>query len=287
MFCRFGLVLERRPVVVAAWLKVVWTRPVSRVDQVGQRVEVGVLQLGQLAPGLDLLDDRVLVADLLEHPGVGREAGFAAALAGQLEFLEEDAADLLRRADRELLAGELVDVLLQLVDPLAEAGADLGEALGVELQPLAFHRREDADQRQLDLAHQRLEAEADDPRQLVLGEGGDEARLLGRVEPRLGLLAERQLAVVLVLAVAAGVVGAGRDADPGVGGELGQLVGAALRLDQVGGEHRVVLQSQLDPLAGGGGEQPVAAAAEALQVVAGERLVGERDGELVVGVRRR
>jgi hypothetical protein len=29
MFCRFGLVLERRPVVVEAWWKVVWIRPVS------------------------------------------------------------------------------------------------------------------------------------------------------------------------------------------------------------------------------------------------------------------
>ena len=82
-----------------------------------------------------------------------------------------------------------------------------------------------------------------------------------------------------------GGVGGGRDADAGVGGELVQLVGAALRLDQVGGEHRVVLQSQLHALSGGGGEQSVAAAAETLQVVARERLVGERDGELVVGVR--
>ena len=61
-----------------------------RVDQVGEGVEVGALQLGQLAPGLDLLDDRVLVADLGEDAGVGREAGFAAALAGQAELLEED-----------------------------------------------------------------------------------------------------------------------------------------------------------------------------------------------------
>src|SRR6185312_15036247 len=38
-----------------------------------------------------------------------------------------------------------------------------------------------------------------------------------------------------------------------------------------------------DPLAGGGGEQAVAAAAERLQVVAGERLVGEGDGKLVLG----
>ena len=83
------------------------------VDQVRQRVEVGVLQLGQLAPGLDLLDDRVLVADLGEDAGVGREAGLAAALAGQAELLEEDRADLLRRADRELLPGQLVDLRLE------------------------------------------------------------------------------------------------------------------------------------------------------------------------------
>src|ERR1700760_1053062 len=103
--------------------------------------------------------------------------------------------------------------------------------------------------------------------------------------PRLGLLGERQLAVVLVFAVRPRVVGGRSDADARVGGELGQLVGAALRLDQVGGEHRVVLEAQLDALAGGGGEQAMATAAEALQVVAGERLVGESDRELVVGVR--
>ena len=169
------------------------------VDQVRQRVEVGVLQLGQLAPGLDLLDDRVLVADLGEDAGVGREAGFAAPLAGQAELLEEDAADLLRRADRELLLGQLEDLLLQRLDPLAEAGADLGQALGVELQPLAFHRREDVDQRQLDLAQQVLEAELLDAGALDVGESGDQARFLGRLETGLAVAVERELAVVLVL----------------------------------------------------------------------------------------
>ena len=60
------------------------------VDQRRQRVEVGVLELGQLAPALDLGDDRVLVAELAEHPGVGGEAGLAAALLGQPELVEED-----------------------------------------------------------------------------------------------------------------------------------------------------------------------------------------------------
>jgi hypothetical protein len=40
-------------------------------DQGRQRVQIGVLELGELAPGLDLWDDLVLVADLREDAGVG------------------------------------------------------------------------------------------------------------------------------------------------------------------------------------------------------------------------
>ena len=47
----------------------------------GQHVEVGLGELVELAPALDLRDDLVLVADRLQHARVGREAGLAAALA--------------------------------------------------------------------------------------------------------------------------------------------------------------------------------------------------------------
>ena len=70
----------------------------------GQHVEVGLGELVELAPALDLRDDLVLVADRLEHARVGRVAGLAAALARQAELVEEDLAELLGRADRELLA---------------------------------------------------------------------------------------------------------------------------------------------------------------------------------------
>ena len=118
MFCRFGLVLESRPVAARTWLKVVWMRPSSGSIELGQRVEVGVLQLRQLAPALDLVDDLVLVADLGEDARVGREAGLAAPLLGQPELVEEHLAELLRRADRELAPGELVDLGLQRLDLL-------------------------------------------------------------------------------------------------------------------------------------------------------------------------
>ena len=35
MFCRFGLVLESRPVAAVTWLKVVWMRPVSESTSSG------------------------------------------------------------------------------------------------------------------------------------------------------------------------------------------------------------------------------------------------------------
>ena len=74
---------------VAVWLKVVCRRPSSPISS-GKRVEVGRLQLRELAPLLDRRDDLVLVADRLEHARVGGEAGLAAALARQPELLEQD-----------------------------------------------------------------------------------------------------------------------------------------------------------------------------------------------------
>ena len=153
MFWRFGLVLDRRPVVVAVWLKVVCSRP-SVVDQLGEGVEVGRLELRDLAPLLDRRDDLVLVADRLQHAGVGREAGLAAALVRQAELVEQDRRELLRRADRELLAGQLPDSPLELDRALVEALADRAQALDVELDAGALHLDQHVDERQLDLVEE-------------------------------------------------------------------------------------------------------------------------------------
>ena len=89
-----------------------WIRD-SRVDELRQHVEVGLGELVELAPALDLGDDLVLVADRLQHARVGREAGLAAALLRQPELLEQHLAELLGRADDELLARQVPDLLLE------------------------------------------------------------------------------------------------------------------------------------------------------------------------------
>ena len=169
MFCRFGSVLDRRPVAVAVWLKVVCSRP-SSADQLGEGVEVGRLQLRDLAPLLDRGDDLVLVADRLEHAGVGREAGLAAALARQAELLEQDRRELLRRADRELLARQLPDAALELARARVEARADLAQALDVELHARALHLHQHVHERQLDLVEQPRQAVLLEPVALALGQ---------------------------------------------------------------------------------------------------------------------
>ena len=73
------------------------------VDQLRQHVEVGLDELVELAPALDLGDDLVLVADRLQHARVGGEArSCRGACCDSPSLLEQDLAELLRRADREL-----------------------------------------------------------------------------------------------------------------------------------------------------------------------------------------
>src|SRR5581483_2550661 len=86
-----------------------------RPDQVRERAEVRVDELRQLAPFLDDADERVLVADRAQHARVGRVARLPLAPGRELELLEEDPRDLLRRAEHELLARELVRLRLELL----------------------------------------------------------------------------------------------------------------------------------------------------------------------------
>ncbi len=154
------------------------------IDQLGQRVEVGVLELRQLAPALDLLDDRMLVADLRQHPGVGREAGLAAPLLRQPQLLEQHRRELLRRADRELVPGEVPDLVLKLVGPAGDPRRHLLDALRVDEDPGALHRRQHLDQRHLDVGQQRLEPQLLEPLALAARELPHQAGLGGRVGRR-------------------------------------------------------------------------------------------------------
>ena len=138
-----------------------------------------------------------------------REAGLAAALAAEPELLEQDVAELLGRADHELLARQLPDLALELGGVGADAGGGLLELDGVELDPLLLALAQHVDERQLDLLQQVDEPALVDLLGLALGERVDEH-------------GERGLVVL------------GVDREPALLGELVERVAAAGGIEQVG-----------------------------------------------------
>src|SRR5690606_26101027 len=151
-----------------------------------QRVEVRALELADLAVLEDRLDDRVL--ELLERVGLGGPAGLRAAhtLGGEAELVEQELAELLRRADIELAAGELVDLLLERSEARLHVGRELLEVRGVDVNAHALDSREQIRDRQLDIAIERPEATRFD----ALGEliGDRQERVRDRAGPRSGAL---------------------------------------------------------------------------------------------------
>src|SRR6476661_2060632 len=83
--------------------------------------------------GLTLERRPVVVADLGKHPGIRREPRLAPALLRQTEPGEQHLAELLWRADRELVPRKLEDLALELGDSVGHSRPDLGQALAVEL----------------------------------------------------------------------------------------------------------------------------------------------------------
>ena len=123
----------------------------------------------------------MLVADRLQDARVGREAGLAAALLRQAELLEEHRAELLGRADDELLARER---------PRSRARArrissphalvDLGQPVDVQPDAGQLHVAQDVHERQLDVVEQRLQAALGELLALPGGQRADEHRVGGR-----------------------------------------------------------------------------------------------------------
>ena len=128
--------------------------PGFRDDVGGQRVEVGGLELGGLAIGEDVADDRVLAFERGERLLVGFVlAGLGLLrLVGETELVEEDFSQLLGRGDVERAVGVDVDGFRQLVDLDLQLVADDAKRGGIDGDALHFHADEHRQQRAFDFA---------------------------------------------------------------------------------------------------------------------------------------
>ena len=175
MFWRLGSVLDSRPVAVAAWLKVVCRRPVLFGDQLGQRVEVGALELRELAPALDLLDDLVLRRG--SRAARGRRSRSRSCRAACATAPASRTARWLSCCGEPIVNSSPASSqisLLELLDATPTTlGRDLAQAVGVELDARPLHAAQHLDQRQLDLARSRRSSPA---ARRCAGPGGRPAR---------------------------------------------------------------------------------------------------------------
>jgi hypothetical protein len=103
-----------------------------------------------------------LAARSLQRLDVGRVAlRLACALEHRVaELLEEDLAELARRAEVELLAGDLPALLLELLQIALELARHLLQERHVEEDARLLHRHQHADERCLDLAVDALQRAA-------------------------------------------------------------------------------------------------------------------------------
>ncbi len=134
-----------------------------RLDLVDERVGIGRFQLLELAPVEDAARQIVGEGELLQHRGVGRiGAGLALLAAGQAELAEQHVAQLLRRADVELVAGEDIGLALVLGHALREIRGEGVQRLAVDLDALPLHLGDDRRERPLDRLVERGHALADE-----------------------------------------------------------------------------------------------------------------------------
>ena len=150
MFWRFGFDDEqapgRRDQLVERGVDA--ARP--RVDERGQRVGVGALELRELPVLEDLPGEGVAEGQLLQHVHIGGVAGLGALDRRELQLLEEHDGELLRRVRVDRLAGELVDLPEERVELGVELLGELSEPLRVGPDPDLLQVGQDGNQRHLE-----------------------------------------------------------------------------------------------------------------------------------------
>ena len=171
--------------------------PVAGVDSVIRRngleqsLDIGRVQLCQLPVLQHKIDDRVLVAQSLEHFCIGRPACFCFLAGGQSQILKQHNTELLRRKDIEFFACLFIDALFERTDFLSKAAAELPDAVCIHAHTDMLHIGEHLDQRQLNLAEQLFHALLDDLLLEIIRKCG-ECRSIGKCA-ELRLIGERIL----------------------------------------------------------------------------------------------
>ena len=218
-----------------------------RQNHLRQRVHVGGFQLAELTEFQDQSRQPMADSQLRKDVAVRRSAGLGPSALRQAQLVEQDRGKLLGGGDVELLAGLGVDLLLERRDLRRKPFRHLPQHVGVEANPVALHLNQHGNQRKLDPREQvqhLLFAK------LLIEEFGQSER---NVRVRAGvfanLLHRNAVHRGLLLAAADQVADRDHPVVEEVGRKEVQRVASALRVQHVGGDHRVEDDpAQLDTL---------------------------------------
>ena len=214
-------------------------RPGLRVDELGQGVGVGRLELGHLPVVEDLpgqgMDEGQLLEDIERRREALGDLGPAAGL--QAELMKKDVGELAGGIDVEGASGGAVDLLFEAPELPFELLGHRLEDRGVDPDPQDLHPGQQADEGLFDLLVKPVELPRPDLVRQDLAELLGEGRVLAGVGGRRldGHLVHGQLLLAL-----AGDVRVRRLRLPEiVEGQLLEPVLAPVRLEKVGQDHRV------------------------------------------------
>ncbi len=122
-----------------------------RIDELWQRVHVGVLQPGELPVLEYALDYGMLSGKGFEGVNVRGVAGGRFASSFKTEVLVQQLAQLLRRAGVEPVARELLHISFKGAQPLRQLTRQLREHSGIHADSRELHVRQHGHERQLHL----------------------------------------------------------------------------------------------------------------------------------------
>ena len=126
--------------------------PTVSAAQLRQGVDIGSLDLGQLAVFQDEPGQHMLLRKLGQHLGIGRIAAARLLQGLEADHLEEHMPHLLGGIHVELATSLLIDLRHQTVQIRCGLGADALQAFGIQRRARALHLHQHGNQGQIDIA---------------------------------------------------------------------------------------------------------------------------------------
>src|SRR3972149_1699143 len=121
------------------------------IDQFRKGLDVRGLKLGKLAVFKHSLNEWMFISQRFQNTDIWGESVFCFSNRGELQFLEQDVAQLLRRVDVKLFSRKPINLLRELAERSLKFLGHSVQKLHIDCDPGLFHPRQDRNERNLNI----------------------------------------------------------------------------------------------------------------------------------------